>query len=61
MSLAITLIRTLTFSRATTTKLGTATNVLNELYKLKHEKKMPFLAIRRAIRIQEGIIKKLKL
>jgi hypothetical protein len=57
---AVTIIQTLTFTRADVTKLKTATNVLNELYKLKNTKGMPFLTIRRAIKIQEGIIKNLK-
>ena len=57
---AYTLIQTLTFCKATANKLETATNVLNELYKLKINKSMPFFAIRRAIKMQENIIKKLK-
>ena len=57
---AITLIQTLMYTRADVTKLKTATNVLNELHQLKKTKGMPFLAIRRAIRIQESIIKDLK-
>jgi hypothetical protein len=54
---AITLIQTLTYTRATETKIGTATNVLNELYRLKKSKQLPFLCVRRAIRIQERIVK----
>ena len=60
MSLAVTLIQTLTFTRADVTKMKTATNVLNELYRLKKSKQMPFLAVRRAIKIQESIVKNLK-
>jgi hypothetical protein len=60
MSLAVTLIQTLTFTRADVTKMKTATNVLNELYRLKKSKQMPFLAVRRAIKIQEDIIKNIK-
>jgi hypothetical protein len=57
---AVTIIQTLTFTRADVTVLKTATNVLNELYRLKKNKTLPFLTIRRAIKIQEGIIKNLK-
>jgi hypothetical protein len=57
---AITLISTLTYTRATTTKLGTATNVLNELLRLKQSKQLPYLCVRRAIKMQESIIKNLK-
>ena len=57
---AITLIQTLMYTRADVTELKTATNVLNELHRLKKTKGMPYLAIRRAIRIQESIIKDLK-
>lgn len=59
MSLAVTLIKTLTFTRADVTVLKTATNVLNELYRLKKEKRMPFFAVRRAIKMQESIVKNL--
>jgi len=57
---AITIIQTLTYTRADVTTIKTATNVLNELYRLKKTKGMPFLAIRRAIRIQESIVNNLK-
>jgi hypothetical protein len=60
MSLAVQIIQTLTFTRATADKLETATNVLNELYDLKRNKTMPFLAIRRAIKLQESIVNDLK-
>ena len=56
---AITLITTLTFAKATANKLETATNVLNELQKMKAIKGMPFLCIRRAIKMQEKLIKDL--
>ena len=57
---AYSIIQTLTFCKATTNKLETATNVLNELHEMKKVKGMPFFAIRRAIKIQEKIIKDLK-
>jgi hypothetical protein len=60
MSLAFQIISTLMFTRATADKLETATNVLDELYEMKRTKRMPFLAIRRAIKMQESIIKDLK-
>ncbi len=60
MSLALTLIKTLTFTRATKTPLGTATNVLNELYRLKAENRLSYFAIRKAIRMQEKIVKDLQ-
>jgi len=60
MSLAVTLIQTLTFTRADVTKMKTATNVLNELYRLKKSKEVGFLAVRRAIKMQESIIKNIK-
>jgi len=60
MSLAYQIISTLIFTKATGDKLETATNVLNELYDMKKSKRMPFLAIRRAIKIQENIVKDLK-
>lgn len=37
--------------------METATNVLNELHRMKSLKGMPFFAIRRAIRIQERVVK----
>jgi hypothetical protein len=57
---ALTIISTLTFCKATDNKLETATNVLTELHKLKAMKGTPFFAIRRAIKLQESIIKDLK-
>jgi len=57
---ALTLISTLTFSKATDCKLETATNVLTELRKMKTLKGMPFIVIHRAIKMQENIIKDLK-
>jgi hypothetical protein len=48
------------YTRADVTQLKTATNVLNALHDLKRTKGMPFLAVRRAIRIQEKIVKDLK-
>jgi len=56
---ALTLIQTLMFTRATANKLETATNVLTELNELKKNKKLPFLVIRRAIKMQEKLIKTL--
>jgi len=53
---AISLIRTLTFAKASSSKLETATNVLASLEDMKKTKGMPMLAIRRAIRIQKKII-----
>jgi hypothetical protein len=57
---ALTLIQTLMFTRASDTKLKTATNVLDELYDIKKNKKLPFLTIRRAIKMQERLINDLK-
>ena len=56
---AYTIISTLTFCKATDNKLETATNVLTELKNLKAMKGTPFFAIRRAIKIQEQIVKDL--
>ena len=56
---AMTLIQTLMFTRAGDTKLKTATNVLTELYCIKKNKQLPFLTIRRAIKMQEKLIKTL--
>lgn len=56
---AFTLISTLMFTRAGVTKLETATNVLTELKSIKAKKQLPFLVIRRAIKMQEQIIKDL--
>jgi len=53
---AISLIRTLTFAKASSSKLETATNVLASLEEMKKTKGMPFFTIRRAIKIQEKII-----
>jgi hypothetical protein len=60
MSIATTIIKTLTYTRAAKTKLETATNVLNELYRLRTENKLSYFAIRRAIRLQEKIVKELQ-
>jgi hypothetical protein len=60
MSLAVQIIRTVTFTLATTSKVETATNVLDKLYCLKKSNSMPYLAIRRAIKLQENIVKDLK-
>jgi hypothetical protein len=57
---AITLIQTLIFIKADDTELKTATNVLTELQNMKKNKKLPFLVIRRAIKMQESIINNLK-
>ena len=53
---ALTLIQTLMFTRASDTKLKTATNVLTELHDLKKNKSLPFLTIRRAIKMQERLL-----
>jgi len=45
------------YTKAGSTKLETATNVLNELKEIKTKKQLPFLVIRRAIKMQERIIK----
>jgi len=57
---AVAIIQTLTFTSATADKLETATIVLNKLKAMKQIKGMPFFAIRRAIKMQESIIKNLK-
>ena len=56
---AVTLISTLMFTRAGETKLETATNVLTEVKSIKSKKQLPFLTIRRAIKMQEKLIKDL--
>lgn len=56
---ALTLIQTLMFTKASGTKLETATNVLGELKEMRTKKGMPFLTIRRAIKMQEKVIDKL--
>lgn len=56
---AFAIIQTLTFSKASDTKLETATNVLAELKDIKAKKTLPFLVIRRAIKMQETVIKNL--
>lgn len=56
---ALTLIQTLMFTNAKATKLETATSVLDELKDMKTQKGMPFLTIRRAIKMQERLIKNL--
>ena len=57
---AIAIIQTLSFAKASTNKLESAQNVLNELHRMKKIKGMPFLTSRRAIRMQEKVVKKLK-
>jgi len=47
------------FTRAGETKLETATNVLTEVKSIKSKKQLPFLTIRRAIKMQEKLIKDL--
>ena len=56
---ALTLIQHLMFIKARETKLETATCVLDELKELKTKKSLPFLTIRRAIKMQERLIKNL--
>ncbi len=56
---ALTLIQTLMFTKASGSKLETASNVLAELKVMRERKGMPFLTIRRAIKMQEKIIKNL--
>ena len=56
---ALTIIQTLMYTKASDNKLETATNVLAELKVMKATKGMPHLAIRRAIKIQERLIKKI--
>jgi len=58
--LALQIIQTLMFSKATSDKLETATSVLNELYVMKANKELPFFAIRRAIKMQKNVIADLK-
>ena len=57
---ATTLLKTLILCEPTGSKLDTATNVLYELKRIKKMKGMPFLVVRRAIKMQENIIKKLQ-
>jgi hypothetical protein len=57
---AITLLKNLIVVEPAMTKLETAENVLNELHRMKRMKGMPFLTIRRAIRIQEKVVKRLQ-
>ena len=57
---AITLLKTLIIVEPAMTKLETAENVLNELHRMKSMKGMPFLTIRRAIKIQERVVKGLQ-
>ena len=45
---------------ASDTKLKTATNVLNDLYEIKKNMDLPFLTIRRAIKMQKKLIKNIK-
>jgi len=55
----LTLIQILTFNNASDSKLETALNVLAELKIMRKRKDMPFFTIRRAIKMQEKIIKNL--
>ena len=57
---ALILIKTLMVTRASDTKLKTATNVLNDLYEIKKNMDLPFLTIRRAIKMQKKLIKNIK-
>ena len=57
---ALILIKTLMITRASDTKLKTATNVLNDLYEIKKNMDLPFLTIRRAIKMQKKLIKNIK-
>ena len=57
---ALILIKTLMVTRASDTKLKTATNVLNDLYDIKKNMDLPFLTIRRAIKMQKKLIKNIK-
>jgi hypothetical protein len=57
---AIYLLKNLIVLEPAMTKLESAENVLNELYRMKRMKGMPFLTIRRAIRIQEKVVKRLQ-
>jgi len=57
---ALILIKTLMVTGASDTKLKTATNVLNNLYEIKKNMDLPFLTIRRAIKMQKKLIKNLK-
>ena len=56
---AVTLISILMSTRTGSTKLETATNVLTELKDLRKNKKLPFLTIHRAIKMQERLMKDL--
>ena len=57
---AIAIIQTLTIAKASSNKLETATNVLASLKEMQKVKGMPMLTIRRAIKIQEKVVKNLK-
>jgi len=57
---ALILIKTLMITGASDTKLKTATNVLNNLYEIKKNMDLPFLTIRRAIKMQKKLIKNIK-
>ena len=56
---AINLLKTLIVVEPAMNELESANNVLNELHRVKSLKGTPYFAIRRAIRIQERIIKKI--
>jgi len=57
---ALTLIQTLTFTKAKASKLETAKSVLTGLVEMKNTKGMPFLVIRRAIKMQTKLIQTIK-
>jgi len=54
---AMSIIQTLTLAKASSSKLETATNVLASLKEMRKTKGMPMLTIRRAIKIQEKIVR----
>jgi len=54
---AMSIIQKLTFAKASSSKLETATNVLASLKEMQKVKGMPMLTIRRAIKIQEKIVR----
>jgi len=56
---ALTIISTLMFTKAGSTRLETATNVLCELNEMRKNKKLPFLTIHRAIKMQEKVVNEL--
>ena len=58
MSYVVKLLAIMAENRVTKCKLQTAKNVLNDLYEMKENKKLPFLTIRRAIKLQKGLVEK---